>query len=554
MRFLRSLPLITLLILLAVSGSIGLAQDESSGACPALVEQALAQMGAGCASLDRNTACYGYTLVETQFTEAVADDTFTEPADRAPLADLLTLRTAPLNLDTGDWGIAVLSAQANIPDTLPGQAVTFVVMGDAEIENQVAGDAVAERPEPAVISASVRSNIRSGPGRNFNVIGAVDPGVALEADAVSDDGGWFRIVYDERIGWISADVVEESTAAVGLPASTDPDFSPMRAFYFRTGFGTPDCAEAPDIIAIRSPDNLTVDLTVNGIDIRVGSLITLQNLSEDQMLLTVIEGEVETRDGDGEYFPIGGQTLTGEMTDDGTIFNWLDPADATDDQLENGELFEVILDELAIEAEDLQDDTTAEPTEEPTIFTPQTGVDCSTFRATSPTLGLGYGINAFYWDAAQGVDGYRVTVNNETAGGSVSGETTVTSIALDLTDATIGPGFDFSWIVEALAEGEVVCTSERIRLQRGSQAAPPPPSISVNAECVSEFQILVTWSGFPPTDSVTLVYFGMPEDGNIGSLPPSGSYDMYNADLFSGTLTGSPSGLSASLPQVLGCG
>jgi len=38
-----------------------------------------------------------------------------------------------LNETTGEWGIALLRVQANLPDTAPGQNVTVLMFGDAEI-------------------------------------------------------------------------------------------------------------------------------------------------------------------------------------------------------------------------------------------------------------------------------------------------------------------------------------------------------------------------------------------------------------------------------------
>ena len=40
-----------------------------------------------------------------------------------------------LNEDAGVWGVAVMSLQADIPNTLPGQNVTFILFGDVMIEN-----------------------------------------------------------------------------------------------------------------------------------------------------------------------------------------------------------------------------------------------------------------------------------------------------------------------------------------------------------------------------------------------------------------------------------
>ena len=54
------------------------------------------------------------------------------------MVDLLAVRrlsTSPLNMNTRDWGIAVVKAQANLPDALPGQNVTFLLFGDTTVDN-----------------------------------------------------------------------------------------------------------------------------------------------------------------------------------------------------------------------------------------------------------------------------------------------------------------------------------------------------------------------------------------------------------------------------------
>ena len=38
-------------------------------------------------------------------------------------------------MQTHDWGIAVIKAQANLPDALPGQNVTFLLYGDTTLDN-----------------------------------------------------------------------------------------------------------------------------------------------------------------------------------------------------------------------------------------------------------------------------------------------------------------------------------------------------------------------------------------------------------------------------------
>src|SRR5689334_1216132 len=131
--------------------------------CPELVNQALTAVDENCNTAGRNEACYGYDQVEASFLSSVADDFFTTPADLASVADLETIRTAPLNTETGVWGVAVMNLQADLPNTIPGQTVTFVLLGDVEVENAVAPEDVfvpAEGIEVTVDSAA-GANVRS---------------------------------------------------------------------------------------------------------------------------------------------------------------------------------------------------------------------------------------------------------------------------------------------------------------------------------------------------------------------------------------------------------
>src|SRR5687768_6811249 len=80
--------------------------QTDNAACPALVEQALFELGSNCSALDRNSACYGYNLVDAAFSQPVADDFFSKPSDRSELVTLKTIQTTPLDLALEQWGIA----------------------------------------------------------------------------------------------------------------------------------------------------------------------------------------------------------------------------------------------------------------------------------------------------------------------------------------------------------------------------------------------------------------------------------------------------------------
>src|SRR5690606_4283578 len=124
---------------LSVQSAVSQAQTPpDANVCPALVMRALQELEDNCSGMERNSACYGYRRLNATFTREVSSDFFSQPADRTDLVSLQSLTTAPINLTEEEWGVALMNLQANVPNTLPGQAVTFILMGDATVVNAVA--------------------------------------------------------------------------------------------------------------------------------------------------------------------------------------------------------------------------------------------------------------------------------------------------------------------------------------------------------------------------------------------------------------------------------
>jgi hypothetical protein len=183
------------------------AQGET---CSSFVNQALEQLSSNCGDLPRNSACYGYNNVQATFFEALSPDAFTQPNDRVELADLQSITTSPLDTVTQEWGIAVVKAQADLPDALPGQAVTFLLLGDVQLTTGV---------------------------------------------------------------------------------EQDSDQNPMQAVYFTTGISDTRCTDAPESsLIIQGPENITVNIRVNGADIQLGSTAVFRSTANNTMECGVLDG------------------------------------------------------------------------------------------------------------------------------------------------------------------------------------------------------------------------------------------------------------------------
>lgn len=130
--------LITSMTLLIIAGSV-LAQTAS---CPELVRTALAVASEACEGIGRNQVCYGNIQLEGEPKAGIEEFVLEAPGDMVDAASLQTLRLSALDEDADMWGIALMNLQANIPATLPGQNVTFLLFGDVEIT-----DAMEEESE-----------------------------------------------------------------------------------------------------------------------------------------------------------------------------------------------------------------------------------------------------------------------------------------------------------------------------------------------------------------------------------------------------------------------
>lgn len=121
--------LLAVVVVLCLAPAALLAQDD----CPAIVDTALAAVDASCHGVERNQACYGNVSIQAQVRPGVSAVSFEAIGDRVNLSDIESLTLKEMNVATGEWGVALMRVQANLPDTLPGQNVTILLFGDVEI-------------------------------------------------------------------------------------------------------------------------------------------------------------------------------------------------------------------------------------------------------------------------------------------------------------------------------------------------------------------------------------------------------------------------------------
>lgn len=108
--------------------------QQQAQTCDTVLKLALETMQSSCSGVGRNQACYG----NNQVTATPATDqplVFEKSGDKVAIQNIKSLITSPLDMAKGTWGLSLLKVQANLPETLPGQNVLFLVYGDTSIQN-----------------------------------------------------------------------------------------------------------------------------------------------------------------------------------------------------------------------------------------------------------------------------------------------------------------------------------------------------------------------------------------------------------------------------------
>ncbi|MBL8157397.1 MAG: hypothetical protein JNM70_24730, partial [Anaerolineae bacterium] len=127
-------------------------------------------------------------------------------------------------------------------------------------------------------------NLYYQPRLDADLLDFVPETTSLQADAVSSDSAFVRVVYRGVPGWVATGALAGGVDLSGLSIIAPETRTPGQAFFLRTNIGQTECAEAPDSLIVQGPQDLKVDLKTNGADIRIGSTIVLRviGISDEQ--------------------------------------------------------------------------------------------------------------------------------------------------------------------------------------------------------------------------------------------------------------------------------
>lgn len=210
MRFQRLFQLVLLAVVCAILlvAPLDRPADAQGLACEELVTLATATVGFACDNLGRNQACYGNTLVNVEFNQN-ATFTFNRAGDVVDLGFLRRITTTPYDPATGSWGVAVLKAQANLPDALPGENVTFLLFGDSSLD-ALSGNLNAVRIRTNVSGTTCEAApsgvlVQSPTGQQVTInINGADVTLASTALFVAEPFGSMKMAMLEGVGVVES--------------------------------------------------------------------------------------------------------------------------------------------------------------------------------------------------------------------------------------------------------------------------------------------------------------------------------------------------------------
>ncbi len=277
----------TALLLLACSSLLPARAQEDL--CAEIVESALASVPQICATLGRDQLCVSHPQVEASYAEGVQ-----EPVSAA---DLAKVQSSGLDMDAGHFGVALLHLGASLPQTYTGPGVLVLLAGAAEIINEIDPAAAIEISEPLNTAALRETTLFRHPGLIPEALATVAADDLLLVDAIDDAGDWLRVVNEGMIAWVERDHVARLKAMDGLPKLDLGAAFPFRALSIATSSEYPACAQAAPMVAIQTPAERPLSLTVNGVDIHIGSLVSFQQAHGSALSLTVHRGKATTVSG-----------------------------------------------------------------------------------------------------------------------------------------------------------------------------------------------------------------------------------------------------------------
>lgn len=153
---------------------------------------------------------------------ATAEEPQPIPPTRTPLPTFTPTPPGPV------VDVAATDAAATAAAAIPPTPVPTNTSAEPPTPTQ---PAATPTPDVATATTSQAINVRGGPGTNYAIIGAAQPGTVFTIKGKDPTGAWWQVDYQGRDGWLFGQLVNaQNTGAVAvaqnIPAPPPPTATP----------------------------------------------------------------------------------------------------------------------------------------------------------------------------------------------------------------------------------------------------------------------------------------------------------------------------------------
>ncbi len=307
-----------ILALILLRAAIASAQGES---CPALQNEAQANILTHCAEQEPGTLCLGHPTVSAVWRSNEAPAPFLHPGDTSPVEGIDWLSVSS---EAKTWGTARAVFSAYAGDGLEIMSSALLAIGNVALFLPQ----LPTRPAPGAfvkVSAAQGAYLREAPDTEARAIAPIAVSSDLLAVGRSADRQWlFGYAAPELRGWISREVVTDPSSQLPDLASdvaSPPLWLPGQAFDFRSGIDDAPCEGAPNSgILLQTPKFVSPRyFEINSARVSIGGTVWLQAQVGAGMRIHALDGAVRVSARERAVNLTGGRytTLPLERDEDG---------------------------------------------------------------------------------------------------------------------------------------------------------------------------------------------------------------------------------------------
>lgn len=316
------MKILTAFVLFVLLVDNAFALDQS---CPAMQQEALANIVERCAEQEAGTLCLGGATVTPVYRQSAERPAALDaPGDAVSIAGIDWLSVSS---EDRTWGVARALFPAYAGDGFEASDAALVALGNVVLFPQDAANPPAALVDVNVTAAQ-GANLRAAPNTDAPIIAQLTHSRDLKAVGRHPGGGWLLIYASPDLrGWISQTVVsapQDVVPALDADAETAPLWLPWQRFDFRSGVDDAPCAAAPEsgILLQSSKSDAPRRFVINGARLTLAGTAWLQAQISSGMLIHITDGRARISTAEGQAALSGGQFIrvTLERDDEGEIW------------------------------------------------------------------------------------------------------------------------------------------------------------------------------------------------------------------------------------------